>query len=239
MSKPRQTHLTLADAPCLAVSKDSPGQAAQKGLVLFYHGFTANKEVNLPELELLAEAGFLAVGVDAVGHGERRYPDFEQRFPEEHSEQPFLDIVEETTGEIPQILDSLSEHGLLCDVRIGVAGVSMGGYIAYGAVLADPRVSAAAPLLGSPVWRGRGARSPHYRPDGFFPTALLSQTAGLDSVVPPENARRFHRVLEPLYAPHPERLSYIEFDRVDHMMPAEVWQEAITNVVTWFERFIR
>jgi dienelactone hydrolase len=238
LSKLDQTHLMLAGAPCLAVSRDRPVQAARKGLVLFYHGFTATKETNLPELELLAGAGFLAVGVDAVGHGERRYPDFDERFPEQHSEQAFLDIVEATTGEIPKILDGLSEQGLLCDVRIGVAGVSMGGYITYGAVLADPRISAAVAIMGSPVWQGRGGRSPHHRPDGFFPTALLSQTAGRDSVVPAVNARRFHRVLEPLYAPHPERLSYIEFARADHMMAAEVWQQAITNLVAWFERFI-
>jgi hypothetical protein len=40
--------------------------------VLWFHGLAADKEVHLPELHRFAATGLLAVGVDAVGHGERR-----------------------------------------------------------------------------------------------------------------------------------------------------------------------
>jgi cephalosporin-C deacetylase-like acetyl esterase len=48
--------------------------------VLWYHGFTADRNASRPELETLAKVGFLAVGVDAVGHGARWLPDFDERF---------------------------------------------------------------------------------------------------------------------------------------------------------------
>jgi alpha-beta hydrolase superfamily lysophospholipase len=38
--------------------------------VLWFHGFTAGKATHRPEFATLAEAGFLAVGIDAAGHGE-------------------------------------------------------------------------------------------------------------------------------------------------------------------------
>ncbi|MBI2265239.1 MAG: hypothetical protein HYU64_08710 [Armatimonadetes bacterium] len=71
---------TLGLAPALLVYKENLEKAAIKGTILFYHGLSAAKETNLKELRSLADAGFLAVGLDNIGHGERRYSDFERRF---------------------------------------------------------------------------------------------------------------------------------------------------------------
>jgi hypothetical protein len=68
---------------------------------------------------LLADAGFLAIGIDIVGHGERRYPDFEQRFPghdQPHAYDPaieanFLSDVLSTAQEVPAIIDDLLARG--------------------------------------------------------------------------------------------------------------------------------
>jgi DHA2 family multidrug resistance protein len=59
----------------------------------------------------------------------------------------------------------------------------MGGYITYAAVVADPRIRVATPILGSPQWKLPWAESPHGHVHRFFPTALLSQTAGVDGVI--------------------------------------------------------
>ena len=61
--------------------------------VLWYHGFTADRNASRPELEALARAGLLAVGIDAVGHGARRLPDFDHYFagPKEAFTPRFLD----------------------------------------------------------------------------------------------------------------------------------------------------
>lgn len=41
-------------------------------LVLWFHSFGVDKELHRPEMERVAEADFLAVGVGAAGHGERQ-----------------------------------------------------------------------------------------------------------------------------------------------------------------------
>src|SRR5215217_5002203 len=81
--------------------------------VLVYHGLGADKEIQRKELVTLAEAGFLAVGIDAAGHGERRLPDFEARFagPWEEVEPLFLSLVTETVAEVPAVLDALVATG--------------------------------------------------------------------------------------------------------------------------------
>ena len=54
--------------------------------VLWFHGFGVDNEVHRKELEQLARAGFLAVGVDAAGHGARRLPDLDARQAAPHDE---------------------------------------------------------------------------------------------------------------------------------------------------------
>jgi uncharacterized protein len=77
----KSLHLTLASAPALVLFRGPAEDRARQGTILFYHGFGGSKETYVMVLSRLAEAGFLAVGVDGIGHGERRYPDFDERFP--------------------------------------------------------------------------------------------------------------------------------------------------------------
>ncbi len=207
--------------------------------VLWFHGFTAGKATHRPELATLAEAGFLAVGIDAAGHGERRLPDFEVRFSgtQDENDREFYALVAETAAEVPGIVDLLCGAGLADEARIGAAGVSMGGMIAYGATTADPRIRAAVALLASPEWPQPA--SPHLEIDRFFPTALLSVTAGRDETVPPAAARAFHAELEERYRQHPERLRYVELPDSLHMMTPEDWAWSIRESAGWLSRFTR
>ena len=205
--------------------------------VLWFHGFTADKVTHRPELVTLAEAGFLAVGIDAAGHGERRLPDFEERFSgtRDETDREFYALVAETVAEIPEIVDLLCGAGLADEARIGAAGVSMGGMITYGATTTDPRIRAAVALLASPEWPHPA--SPHLEIDRFFPTALLSITAGRDETVPPAAARVFHSGLEKRYRQHPERLRYVEIEDSLHMMTPADWAWSIRESVDWLSRF--
>jgi uncharacterized protein len=205
--------------------------------VLWFHGFTAGKATHRPELATLAEAGFLAVGVDAAGHGERRLPDFEERFAgtKDEDDREFYALVAETAAEVPGIVDLLCGEGLADEGRIGVAGVSMGGMITYGAVAVDPRIRAAVALLASQEWPHPA--SPHLEIERFFPTALLSITAGQDETVSPTAARAFHSNLEERYRQHPERLRYVELEESFHMMTPADWAWSIRETAGWLSRF--
>lgn len=235
-----QTHTRLATAPALLVFKDSPERAGKRGVILFYHGFGVAKEVQLKELHSLAEHGFLAVGVDNVGHGERRHVDFEERYSGEHDVWfgKFLDDVRATAAEIPSLCDELLQRDLARPEGLGVAGISMGGYIAYAAKLYEPRLRTITPVLASPRWGKGDADSPHLHADRFFSTALLVQNAGADENVPPRFAREFHQQLSLYYETAPERLKYVEFPDVGHFMPEPDWDRLWANLIDWHLRFL-
>jgi uncharacterized protein len=74
---------TVAGVPALLRHRGSPERAMERGTVLLYHGFGGAKERVDYHAAALAAAGFLAVSLDAVGHGERRYPNFDVIFNDE------------------------------------------------------------------------------------------------------------------------------------------------------------
>jgi len=213
-------------------------------VVLVYHGLGASKDVQRKELEALAAAGFMGIAVDAVGHGERRWPDFEARMRAD-SANTFLEMVRATVDEIPDLVDHLTER--FGPAPLGITGISMGGFITYAAPLVEPRLRAAVSILGSPDWRvGPGSdprpelleRSPHHFPERYYPLALLALNAGRDVNVPAEPARQFVRALTPRYAPNPERLAYHEYPDAEHFMPEAEWNDLWGRTVDWFRRFL-
>jgi|SRR5579884_2681587 len=244
----KHLHLPLASAPALLVFEESPEQSGNGGTILFYHGFSASKEHYVVELEALANAGFLAIGIDAIGHGERRYPHFAERFPgfdePVHEYNPeieanFLSDVFSTAQEVTVIIDELIARGWSDVARIGIAGISMGAFVTYTAITLERRLSAAVSIVGSPHWRLPWKESPHLHAEGFFPTALLSQTASRDTTASPDLIQSFHKQLAPFYATAPERLGYIEYAEVGHELSEKCWQQAREHMVHWFERFLK
>jgi uncharacterized protein len=235
----KQENLWIDSAPAVILYTGSPEKAGNNGTVLFYHGLRSCKEGNLKELRNLAEKGFLAVGIDNVGHGERIYPDFDGLMSSDNFfQKTFLDMVRKTAGEVPRVIDNLTRKGWSKPDKIGVCGISMGGYIAYSAVTVDSRIKVSAPILGSPKWTSEIDDSPHRHPERFFPTALLAQNAGMDLSVPPEFARSFNSVLKPYYRDMPERLKYIEFPDSGHFMLEHDWNYLWNNTVEWFIRYL-
>ena len=224
----------------LLVCRGDAGSAAQKGCVLVFHGLGAAKDVHLKELESLAAQGFLAVGIDNVGHGERRYPDFSTRFsptnPESYNYQNFLQAVSETAAEVPSLLAALTEAGLAND-KIAALGISMGGYIVYEAVTLEPRLQVAVCTVASPEWLLNMAESPHRQLGRFDRVRLLSQTAGRDVVVPSRYARAFHEQLKERYKDYDDRFAYTEYPESDHML-ANDWDRLWAQTLGWFRKHL-
>lgn len=160
----------------------------------------------------MAAQGFLAVGIDDVEHGERRYPDFDIRFsptnPESSNYQNFLQAVSETAAEVPFLLDALTESGFAIS-KVGALGISMGGYVVNKAVTLEPRLQAAVCVVASPGWLLNVAESPHRQLGRFDRVRLLSQTAGRDEVVSSRYARAFHERLSDKYGDN-DRFAYAE-----------------------------
>ncbi len=227
-------------APAVWVYADERQRAAERGSVFFFHGLGASKDAQQKELTSLAERGFLAIGIDNVGHGERLYPDFDQRFAGENPDfgKELLAAVALTAQELPRLVDAYLQAGIIQPDKLGVVGVSMGGYIAYAAVLAEPRLKVASVILGSPHWWEVSGESPDHFPERFYPTALLSQNAGQDSSVPAHYARDFHQTLAAYYTAAPQRQQYLEYPESGHFMRESDWNQCWERNLNWLETHI-
>ena len=226
----------LAGVPVLLVRPVS--LRAPAPTVLWFHGLGADKDVHLPELHRFAEVGLVAVGVDAVGHGERRPTTDEHQLARSPNDglRTFESLVAGTVAEVPALIDALIERGLADSGRIAVAGVSMGGCIVYGAIPGDRRIGAAVALMGSPERTQLGPG--RFADDLFFPTALLSITAERDTVVPPAAAQALHARLAPFYGQDPDRLSLLTISAAPHFMSAQDWERAVGQACAWLLRFV-
>jgi len=236
----QKKHLFLGEAPAVLVFNESIEQAKNKGCILFYHGLSSSKDNQDKEFFSLAENGFLVAGIDNIGHGERRYKDFDRRFSHlnPNLEEDFINAVYSTAKEVPKVIDALNEKGLINLSKIGIIGISMGGYITYSAILKEPRIKVAVSILGSPKWKIEHSNSPHRHLKRLYPTAILSQNAGLDTSVRPEYAREFHEELNKYYTQAPERHKYFEYPNSGHFMKESDWNFCWQRTIEWFTHFL-
>lgn len=236
---------TLAGVPALVYGTDRPGSALEHGTVLFYHGFGGSKASSEPYLTALAGQGFLAVGLDAVGHGARRFPGFDIMFSArrwhdhfEETESDFLRVIDQTAAEVPAVIDALTACGWAREDALGIAGRSLGGSVAYAAVLADSRVRAMASVVGSPQWTLPRPQSPHNHPHRFFPAAVLSIAAELDEHSPPAQIRDFHSGLRHWYTRDSSRNEFVEYPGTGHSLTPGLNADSRARLVSWFRRWL-
>jgi uncharacterized protein len=223
---------TFGGVPLLLASPEKPNYPLP--LVLWFHGFSSDKEVHRPELRRMAEAGFLAVGIDAAGHGCRRLSDFDRLLsaPPEEARETMLKLVSQTASEVPAILHSLVSTGMADPQRLSVAGVSMGGYTVYRTIVIEPAIRTAVALLASPKWPHGDSPSNHL--DAFERVALLSITAQDDEIVLPFAARELHQKLA-ARGIDSQRSRYIEIAGAHHMMEPWQWSTAIKETIQWLK----
>ena len=226
---------TIADVPLLLAMPDDAARPLPA--VIWFHGFGVDKETHRKELRQLAEAGFLGVGVDAAGHGARRLPDLDARqaAPHEQALRTMIALASQTADEVPSVVRALVDEGLADSGRIGAAGVSMGGYVVYRAVLVEPAIRAAVSILGSPEWPH--GDSPHHHLEQLRNTALLSVTAERDENVPPAAARGLHRRLAEA-DPESARHRYVELHGAVHLMGEADWTRTMDETLRWLDRHL-
>ncbi|MBP2169519.1 fermentation-respiration switch protein FrsA (DUF1100 family) [Erwinia toletana] len=167
---------TFAGIECLHAAPTGQRQQPLPTIV-FYHGFTSSKEVYSYFAVALAQAGFRVVLPDADQHGARYNGDSEQRL------NHFWEILRSNIDELPPLASALRERGLVADGRFAVAGASMGGMTALGAMARYPEIHSVACMMGS----------------GYFMS--LSQTLFPPLVADtPEQQQRLAQRLAPLQA---------------------------------------
>jgi fermentation-respiration switch protein FrsA (DUF1100 family) len=132
----------LAGIECIHAAPAGQRQA-RLPTVLFYHGFTSSKEVYSYFAVALAQAGFRVVMPDADMHGARYNGDTETRMTH------FWEILKQNIDEVPLLEAALRDNDWIADERFAVAGASMGGMTALGAMVRYPHIHSVACLMGS------------------------------------------------------------------------------------------
>jgi alpha-beta hydrolase superfamily lysophospholipase len=196
-----------------------------RGTVLLLHGLHGDALGNHHELAMLQGAGFHAIGIDAPEHGRRSAHDRFDRWN--------ADLYGELSrhapaagAEMPDILDAVHARGLVGPYA--VMGISLGAHTAWCALLADPRLRAAALFLGSPELRGAG--SPHLRLDALRGRRILALNATRDEAVPLEPTVRAVAAL-----PHAE---LHRFEDSPHAVPGPMWWEGCGRMLRFFHEHL-
>jgi len=224
--------------------------------VICLHGFTGNKENMLQHCLRMADAGFLAVAIDARMHGERLDPSFWNKMSENFPRTFFL-VVSETAKDLTQVVDFLEERPDVDLSRLGLMGISMGAFISLIAVQLEKRVKTVASILGAGDFQLFVERissqkvlpfeqqlmnhpneetkklvrkyNPLNNLKKFPPTSLLLMGGSQDPLIPREGITQLYGALEQYYALNPEKLKLRLFD-VGHVYTEEMEAE----VIQWF-----
>lgn len=139
----------IGDIPVLTCSKI---KAQKHPLLIFSHEFRSNKEFFIDEMKFFASHGFLTIAMDNRHHGERKEPAFAEACMEngKFNVLKVRKIINDSAHDVPKIIDYFS--GRENFERIGLYGISMGGYAALKVLTLDDRIDFAALFISSPYW---------------------------------------------------------------------------------------
>lgn len=244
---------SIRDIPVLTCSHNDN---TPKPLVFLAHGFRGNKEFWEDKLHQLAELGYYATAFDNRLHGERPGPNFNTTVFTDGllNVYEIRKAINETTDDVKTLIDHFTGQPEILEDKIGMCGVSMGGYTTFKAVAIDKRITVAAPIIGSPYWNDvprsvsvlqtsealqqleaySNEHHPANTPDAFFPRALLIQNGDQDKHFDVGQVQRFHEMLKPYYQDDAEKLHFILHKNVAHEFTDAMWEHA----VDWFQKYL-
>jgi pimeloyl-ACP methyl ester carboxylesterase len=224
-----------------------------KPLVILSHAFGGSKDMWTGNLRELASLGYYAVALDNRGHGERKGATFESvAFVEGKVDVCAVRmLIKETADDIPTLIDLFVAQDEVDGDRIGMVGVSMGGFVTFRALVIENRIRVAAPVIASPYWddipkdmaviAGSGVRealegysmkySPARHVDRFYPRALLIQVGDKDVHFNLERVVQFHRKLETHYYDAPDKIKLVVHEGTRHEFTPPMW----TKVKNWLQ----
>jgi dienelactone hydrolase len=222
---------------------------ARRHLAIWLPGFSGTKESCEPQLQELAQHGFVALSFDPYQHGKRATESCEELVARilGNIRRHFWPILAHTAEDAPKIIDWAAAHlgitGTIC-----TGGISMGGDISLAAAGIDRRIACVAACVATPDWLRPGSHEPPGQPDDeaarcydqYNPLthleryrhcpAISFQCGALDTQVPPDGALRFADALAPAYSASPQRLQVRLHEGVGHSFTGYMWQ----NSLNWF-----
>lgn len=232
------------------------GEDSLKPLVILSHGFRGSKIDLKDEMKMLANMNYYAVSIDNRGHGDRTEADFLGQVVQngEINIYEVRRLIKETADDIPAIIDHFAKDKLVDAQRVGMCGVSMGGFITFRTLVFERRIKVAAPVIASPYWNEFPSDvpvvmtpevkqklsaysqkySPAHFPEQFYPRPILMQIAGKDNHYNGKNVQQFCRDLKKSYQDEGDRVKLIVHEDDEHIFTELMW----TNVVQWLQEHL-
>ncbi len=128
--------------------------AGRRPVVIVLHGTGGSKDGVAARLRALAADGFVAVAIDGRFHGERAgsatggMSSYEFAILQAYRTQQSHPFLYDTVWDVMRLVDYLEIRDDVDRGRIGLTGISKGGMETYLTAAVDPRIAAAAPLIG-------------------------------------------------------------------------------------------
>ena len=222
--------------------------------VIFYHGWSSSKEIQLMRGMILASFGYQVILPDAINHGERGMVDYSN--PAEIV-RCFWPTILQNLDEYEVIRDFSIENFHADGEKLGISGNSMGGFTASGIFTSNPEIKALVMLNGSANWTGANfifkelipgelpdwlkeeekkisAIDPMNHIEKLKDRPILILHGKADSVVDINSQRDFYKMAYSLYEDR-SKIDIIEYKNLNHIVSTNMMEEA----VKWFEKFIR
>lgn len=242
--------IEIDNIPCLKIRPR--GKKELLPTVLYYHGWSSNKDFQYFKGAILSSQGYQVIIPDALHHGERGNLDYDNV---DVAENYFFDIIFQNVEESKKIIDYIIENYDVDPNRMAVMGSSMGGFSAAGIFIQNPMLKCLVVFNGSCAWinsanifRQEGRKLPLNNEEilelsKFDPlrnTHLLKQRPILllhgdsDSLVSIDSQRLFYNEVSPLYKENPDNIKFIEYPRLNHYLSVGMFEEALL----WLKKYL-
>lgn len=221
--------------------------------IIFYHGWSSNKELQRLRGFVLAAAGYQVIIPDAVYHGERNHL---RDYGMEAAREYFWDVIFSNMEEFNVIMtESVSKYGA-DPKRIAVTGNSMGGFTAGGIFTHNEDVKTIVVLNGTCAWESFNGDvwepeddilrkkfkviekrvkdlDPINHLDKLKNRPILMLHGESDNMVPIEGQIKFYEKLKPLYDSN-EKIKLVEYANLNHFVITNMMEESIN----WFGKYL-
>lgn len=203
------------------VSIRLPCSGDLRASVILLHGYAASAAGNRQDGAQLVGEALEVVLPDAPGHGEREDGRLAviAALPDEQRLAAIYAIARDWLLELPELAAQCRLRGA---ERVGLVGISMGGFAALGALAEPCAVDAVAAVLAAP------ALLDAQRLAASRPPVLLG-LAGRDRSVPPESGRHFALQYGAELHEYPES---------EHFMRGEDWADLWARVGAFLRRHL-
>ena len=192
-----------------------------KASVILLHGYAASAAIQRGDGQAFVSSDIEVVIPDAPGHGLREDGriGYIASLGDEQRVTAIVDLAREWVEELADHAAACRERGA---ARVGVVGISMGGFAALGALSQDCAFDAVAAVLAAPTLVDPGAMS------ASTPPVMLG-LAGKDSAVQPDLGRQFA-------CDH--GLELHEYPESEHLMRCEDWLSLWGHTTAFMRRHL-